>query len=291
MICPGRRRAAPRRPQPPRGAAHHAPAGSVGARFHGEHHVPVERHQVLAVVGLQRGAVQAGVFGNEQRAARHVDRIDGLAQQVDAAGTLEVGLRLRPAQVHQPGRQAAHAHPGRQRLRLQGYAVGQRQLADGVGEIVRIQVVHLLVQHVHHAAAASRGLARLRQRRRQRVGQQQGRDGVGRQVLHQAFSPRRQSLVRFKNRSIVDDALRQSAAGRTGLMQQRGGRVGRVQVGVQQLALPAQGLDLGLQRAGRVGGMAVVRQHAPAGAREGQADLAPQPARRAGDQHGAGVGR
>ena len=82
--------------------------------------------------------------------------------------------------------------------------------------------------------------------------------------------------------------MRRRAVQVDGLPQQPGRRVGLRQVGRQQVAAPAQALDLGLQRACLVFGMAVMRQHVPAGAGKVQADLAPQPARGAGDQHGTG---
>ena len=125
---------------------------------------------MLAVVDAERGAGDGIVAGQEHAGLRHAHRIDRPRQQVELAGASEVFRRLRAAQVHQAGRQADHAHTRRQRLRLQRNRALQRQLGHGVGEIVGVQVEHLLVQHMEHHGhrLAGRGLRRgARQQRAQ----------------------------------------------------------------------------------------------------------------------------
>ncbi len=111
---------------------------------------------MLAVVHLDAGAGDGWRVGQKQRRLGHIFGVNRAAQQIHLGGLVEVGLGLRPTEVHQSGGHGIHPQLGGQALGLQLHRTLQTQLGQGVGKIIGIEVEHLLVQHMHHAGL-SRG--------------------------------------------------------------------------------------------------------------------------------------
>ena len=112
---------------------------------------------MLAIVHRQGDAIHAVVLGQKAAGVGHVLRIDRTAQQIDAAGTGEVVIALRPAGIYQTGCHATDPDHGRQCLCLQGHAAFQSQFAGGVRKIVRVEVEHFLVQQMDDAGVCVGG--------------------------------------------------------------------------------------------------------------------------------------
>ena len=142
-------------------------------------------------------------MGQKNRCLRHILGVDRSAQQIHLGRHVEVGLGLRPTQVHQAGGHGIHPNLGGQALGLQAHGALQAQLGQGVGKIIGVEVEHLLVQHMHHA-----GLPRwaVGMQAGQVLAHVHGREQVHPQLLQRQIVAEVVPAVGLKQGGVVDNA-------------------------------------------------------------------------------------
>jgi SAM-dependent MidA family methyltransferase len=250
-----------------------------------EHHVALQRNQVLAAVDDQRGA------GNGAGASEITDRRGdilgraGFAEGRDAMGIGEAGRALL-ARLHcDAGRHADHAQLRRQRLRQHRGRALQRGFRQGVGQEIRVQVEQFLIQQIDHHRLRTIGRCGM-----QRLRQQQRRGQVDAHVRIQRGGAEGGGAVLLEQRGVVDDAADRSQGSRTA--QQVGNgigvRIGQIALQRQRAPSQAQGFDFGGGGLRFPFGRMVVQRDVPALPRQGERDHAADALGGAGHQGNAG---